>query len=112
MQPPIGLERPAVGTWVARLRSVGDEHPDIGLVRDVYDGKLSIELFHANGLSLGKTTRTVLSPDGWRPIDEPDFQSLSASFSYGALIRYRPVAAVQGCPLLSTISPICSRDPS
>lgn len=102
MQAFPGLERPTIGTWVARSRDLRDEHPDIGRVRDAYDGKLVIELFGANGASLGKTMSIILSPEGWRAIEPPDFHLLAASFSYGALIRYRPVSAMRGCPLLGS----------
>lgn len=87
------------GTWVARFRSIHDERPKLGLVRDAYDGNLNITCYSPDGRSLGQLLVVSSglgedSPLAWEPIDRPDFQRLALLFSYGTcLVRRRSSGA-------------------
>ena len=81
-----------VGSWVARFHTYNDERPEIGLVRDAWDGNLSLEIYSSYGRPVGRllaqATGTKCANE-WEPIDPPDFARLSAVFSYGKFVMRR-----------------------
>lgn len=88
----------SVGSWVARFHSQIDERPQLGLVRDAYDGNLSLDLHSSDGRCLGRHLAPASGPDSarnWEPIDPPDFQQLSAVFAYGKFIKRRRTVRAQ-----------------
>ncbi|MFY2597517.1 hypothetical protein ACOTHJ_14865 [Achromobacter xylosoxidans] len=100
------------GSWVARFRSLHDERPELGQVRDAYDGNLNIERFAPDGRCLGRHLALAAgagsdSAQEWEPIDPPDFQSLALVFAYGKLLTRRRNSRTQAS--LALIRSNCHR---